>query len=218
MNICFNFLNNFLLVKRNRPCLGKRFFSLNIQYIFWFVTNLFFCSKEPCLKEFLAQIDEQPNTININVNDTLYGSFHDGNIPFPKTCGARFSGPNLLVCFSRPTTTRLAAIESKSNVTPTPKALSALSHYLNSSKKLNSINTNSSQTNLTRNSEALPNIFPISVSSFYTANRSSSTGKVRHKSAKNKPVRNSNWKCLPVYIYDAEKILPCNKYLAENYM
>lgn len=45
-------------VKRNRPCL------------------------EPCLKEFMAQIDEQPNTININVNDTLYSSFHDAFVPY----------------------------------------------------------------------------------------------------------------------------------------
>ena len=110
---------------------------------------------------------------------------------------------------------------------PTPKALSALSHYLNTNlntpnslvqKKLNVSNASSSQGNLSRNAEALPTIFPISVSSFYTANRTASTGKIRHKSAKNKSARNSNWNCLPLYIYNVEKILPCSKYLAENYM
>lgn len=140
---------------------------------------------------------------------------------FPKTCGARFSGPNLLICFSRALATKLATTtEIKPNVAPTPKALSALSHYLNSpvQKKLNVSNASASQGNLNRNAEALPTIFPISVSSFYTANRIASTGKVRHKSAKNKSARNSNWFNLPLYIYNVEKILPCSKYLAENYM
>lgn len=53
-------------VKRNRPCL------------------------EPCLKEFMAQIDEQPNTININVNDTLYSSFHDAFVPYVDLQGCVF--------------------------------------------------------------------------------------------------------------------------------
>lgn len=102
---------------------------------------------------------------------------------------------------------------SEKNATPTPKALSALSHYLNTTT------TNSSQGNLNSEKEALPQIFPISVSIFYYTSNRSNNSKSRNKSGKNnKPVRNSNWKSLPVYIYNIEKILPCSRYLAENYM
>ena len=230
-------------VKRNRPCL------------------------EPCLRDFMAALDRRPNTMNslnnltANINmDTLYGSFHDVNIPFPRTCGARFCGPDLLVCFSRPSNLNLTAssgwhlqqqqqrstivsstTDGKVSQTPTPRALSALSYYLNSNKKLPSNGGGSSGGSGTTgsNGDSLPKILPISVSSFYMTNRSGGGGggatggtsamgvggalgtgnvKIRHKTNKGKTYKLSGWKCRPVYVFNVGGLLPFNKFLAEHYV
>lgn len=198
-------------VKRNRPCI------------------------EPCLRDLVAALDRRSTTMNLTNSltpsltmDSLYGSFHDVNIPFPRTCGARFCGADLLICFSRPSHLQLSAnasnwqrnqIDSKTGYTPTPRALSALSYYLVSSKKSNTTGSTSSSGHvvMTASGENLPKILPISVSSFYRSG-SSANSKVRHKSNKNKSHKMHSSKTRPVYVFNVAGLLPYNKFLAEYYM
>ncbi|RWS18045.1 WD repeat-containing protein 59-like isoform X5 [Dinothrombium tinctorium] len=201
-------------VKRNRPCL------------------------EPCLRDFMATFDKLTNlpqaTAPVSVNDysTLSDSFLDAHVPFPKTCGATFCGADLLVCFARPP--HLQQMNAATECTP--RALSALSAYLqtagrSSSGMTNATNVATTMANLRNaNSAEVPTtIYPqqstMSISSFYYNynNRKKSRHRSMRKNLSSSLTSSQNAQPVSsrygfVYVFSVAGILPCSRILAENYV
>lgn len=215
-------------VKRCRPCL------------------------EPCLRQFMQKLEnlcsDQPKTMYplsqvIADYSTLYSSFQDSTVPFPRTSGGRFCGADLLICFGRPP--HLQQISAPTEFTP--RSLSDLSQFLSTNYRIVSISTPNPQSSVTSTfglsdagSDLISSQMPVPVSNFYQDRSLSSQEKVRllkqssiglskkgqgHHLLKKVSTHGQHSfdasfssKCGPVFIYDVEKLLPSCRKLGENYM
>ncbi|XP_074600263.1 WD repeat domain 59 isoform X2 [Brevipalpus obovatus] len=180
-------------VKHNRPCL------------------------EPCLRDFVATLERKISFSSNHTNNTspssdystLYGSFHDAQVPFPRICGGRFCSADLLVCFGKmPYLHKISESNER-----TPRALSDLSAYLQTNYRpftpagIITTEVGSSKDN-----------FPISSYPYYYS---------EDRKARRLPIRNAdrsrastfiNLKCGPIYIFKVSNLMPCSKILAEKWI
>ena len=65
-----------------------------------------------------------------DILDGALGNFSDSNIPYPRTCGARFSGNGHLVCFGRSSKSKVLQSSSSGGIPVTPRAYSAFGAHL----------------------------------------------------------------------------------------
>ncbi|XP_053211853.1 GATOR complex protein WDR59-like [Panonychus citri] len=182
-------------VKQNRPCL------------------------EYCLRDFAASLDRKAhlnvsslpnNPTNTSESDysTLYGSFHDAQVPFPKICGGRFCGADLLVCFGK--MSYFQRINDSND--HTPRALSDLSAYLQTNYRplapmpVKSFDFGSFKDNYSISS------FPYYYGDDLKFRRFQSQGKERSY------ISLASMRCGPITIYNASELMPCSRSLAEKYI
>ena len=179
-------------VKRNLPCL------------------------EPCLRDFVAFLDKGKNFLTskplsnasavINYS-TLYGSFHDAHVPFPKISGGRFCGADFLVCYGK--LPYLQQINGSDEYTP--RALSDFSAYLQTNyrpyptRSEVMINELKSRKDITEIAS-----YPYYCSNNRKSRRLSSRSMTIHEQVNNK------WN--PILIYRVPNLLPCSKTLGKNYI
>ncbi|KAG1704370.1 GATOR complex protein WDR59 [Nymphon striatum] len=196
-------------VKNNKPCL------------------------EPCLRQLVYTVNSRTKSVGENLNDTpfrgdsvqhsvkslnMYGCYQDSNVPFPRTCGARFSGAGQLVCFARPN--HLQNMNVRNDLTP--RSLSALAAYqmnhistLKATRGSTSTPVPRSQYNLMYPASAIarsPKNDPseLTISSFYSKK---SKSKSNHKNYSKKRGLAGH-----VIIYDATALMPINMALAKAYV
>lgn len=156
---------------------------------------------EACTKQLSALMDAiilsgQSNlsvTTNRPVPPSLrhnYGGMMDGNVPFPKTCGARFCGVDKLIVFSRPSISKKGGV----GFLGTPKALSALS-----------VSTISSEVR--------------SLGTYYKdrERKQKRTGRHRRKSGGQETGQTSNFSRSFLALCDVSLLLPIHHNLAESY-
>lgn len=116
-----------------------------------------------------------------------YGGVNDMNVPFPKTCGARFCGVDKLVVFSRP-----GVSKKSSGLQSTPKALSALRAF-------------------TIPSEA------ASLGTYYKDRERKQKRTARHRRKSNESSQSSSLSRSTLALCDVSLLLPIYHKLAENY-
>nr|CAD7194662.1 unnamed protein product [Timema douglasi] len=99
-------------------------------------TNLDSMSVAKLLKIALSEESENKSYLRLHSQaspfleqSSIYSSFQDAYIPFPRTSGAKFCSAGLLVCFGRPPFSRRMSTRLES---PTPRSLSALGGNLSS--------------------------------------------------------------------------------------
>uniref|UniRef100_A0A1B6EDS3 RWD domain-containing protein n=1 Tax=Clastoptera arizonana TaxID=38151 RepID=A0A1B6EDS3_9HEMI len=95
---------------------------------------------EPCLRQLVVTLEQlatneedkaqqhhhQVSPVSLLDRSTLYTSFQDAFIPFPRTSGAKFCNVGMLVCFCRSTSFRRLPTRPEAH---TPRSLSALATY-----------------------------------------------------------------------------------------
>ncbi|XP_015789325.1 GATOR complex protein WDR59 isoform X2 [Tetranychus urticae] len=183
-------------VKQNRPCL------------------------EPCLRDFATALDRK---VNLNVSSlpnnatstsssdysTLYGSFHDAQVPFPKICGARFCGADLLICFGK--MSYFQRINDSND--HTPRALSDLSAYLQTNYRPLAPMPVKSFTDFGKSQDN------YSISSFpYYYGDDSKLRRFQSQGLERSYISLASMRCGPITIYNASELMPCNRRLAEKYI
>ncbi len=70
-----------------------------------------------------ARLGVRARPVSVSPYPYRFGSFADANVPFPRTCGARFGGAGLLICFGGRRGGRPMAAAERG---VTPRSLSAL--------------------------------------------------------------------------------------------
>ncbi|XP_072051931.1 GATOR2 complex protein WDR59-like [Amphiura filiformis] len=191
-------------VANNQYCL-----QMCLQHLDTFVESLK-GSKSPSKKTSSQSTKSVAGTESSGIM-TNYGTFTDYNIPFPRTTGARFSGVDKLVIFTRVGSTRKTGNNQK-----TPRSLTALGTFNKPFFAFGQPVTQSVNE-------------PVSLNSFYKErDRVSKMEKpvslipsiVRRESDTNIATNNSKQtqSCGPVVVYDASYFLPIRQELAASYV
>ncbi|KAF4521796.1 hypothetical protein B566_EDAN011381 [Ephemera danica] len=194
---------------------------------------------EPCLRQLVAtleQIAQLEETTSVDTNvltpflqssqflepSSLYGSFKDAYIPFPRTSGAAFCSVGHLVCFSRPVYGRRVSVRSDTH--PTPRSLSALgptsgTFVTGSSLQLFGSSQGSSVTSVVAATGLAQVPETASMSSFYFPDRQRARSKGRNSASGPSNHRGSIAKTNKpaVILYDVSPLLFVQRELAEKY-
>lgn len=173
---------------------------------------------EKCLRQFTSTFERLISANHQNATpakshtllDLLpshkYGSYLDASVPFPRTSGARFCSSDILVCFGRPP--HLEQMNAPTEFTP--RSLSALSAYLTT--HVRAFNNHFK--------DDKKDSFALSISNFYID--SSRKRKLRHKTSSSHADKSPKHKtpnlCGPVSVFNAAKLLPISRSLAEQYI
>ncbi|XP_069692365.1 GATOR2 complex protein WDR59 isoform X2 [Periplaneta americana] len=194
---------------------------------------------EPCLRQLVSTLDqialsdESENKPFIRLHhsqaspylepSSIYGSFQDAYIPFPRTSGAKFCSVGVLVCFGRPPFARRQSTRLES---PTPRSLSALGGNLSSFTLGGSSSTSSTQYSLmyppvTQSPTGDPN---VSITSFYFQDRQPTRSRTRGVHGSSRGVQNASKTTAKkgsratVTIYDASSLFFIHRELGEKYV
>lgn len=172
---------------------------------------------EKCLRQFTSTFERLISSNHQNATpqkshtllDLLpshkYGSYLDASVPFPRTSGARFCSSDILVCFGRPP--HLEQMNAPTEFTP--RSLSALSAYLTTHVR--------AFTNHFKDDKK--DSYALSISNFYID--VSRKRKLRHKTSSHtekSPKHKTPNLCGPVSVFNAAKLLPISRSLAEQYI
>ncbi|XP_075212964.1 WD repeat domain 59 [Lycorma delicatula] len=163
---------------------------------------------EPCLRQLVTTLEQlsrseegeasflrQVSSTSLLDRSTVYSSFQDTFIPFPRTSGAKFCNVGMLVCFCRPPAARRLSTRPNPDMT-TPRALAALA------------------------AGSYPDP-PYSVSSYYFQDNRLSNLQSRSRTSGGRTFgkyNSSKSSKSVVVIYDASQLFYIHKELAEKYV
>ncbi|XP_059471344.1 GATOR complex protein WDR59 isoform X2 [Neocloeon triangulifer] len=181
---------------------------------------------EPCLRTLVSSLESLVLTEDTSGNNdfmsqyleptSVYGSFKDAYIPFPRSSGVAFCSAGLLVCFGQPgNLSRRVSVRSESSATP--RSLSALGPASAAFVSVGSIPPLFAQAG-GGNGSQVPEAQGIT--SFYfpdrqrarSKGRNSASGPSTHRGSVAKPSNK-----ISVTIYDSAGLLFVHRELAEKY-